>query len=150
MTNWIEPSDSPIWRSLSETHPNLEMTVKQKVFLLLQDSDIPPTNKIFPWMVETMINRVSMEGAWGRSLQRFEKSLSGLPGQIAQAVNQSVSTPVQAIQSNQSTVEQLTVELRKNSMIESSLRQSGWRGGACGFGGESLSTRWGMTTIRDF
>ena len=103
------------------------MTVKQKVFLLLQDSEIPPTNKIFPWVVETMINRVSMERL-GEKIETIEQSLSGLPGQIAQAVNQSVSTPVQAIQSNQSTVERLTVELRKNSVIESSLRQSGWRG----------------------
>ena len=38
-----------------------------------------------------------------------------------------MANPVQAIQSNQSAIERLTVELRKHSVIEASLKQSGWR-----------------------
>ena len=130
MDKWIEPNDSPIWRSLNETHPHLETQIKQSVFQLLQDSQIPPTDKIFPWVIETSINRVVMEQL-GEKIETVEQGLSNLPSQISQAVNDSVSTPVQTIQSNQASIERLTTELRKNSVIEASLRHSGWRGVLC-------------------
>ena len=77
-----------------------------------------------------MINRVSME-ALGDQLGAVQKGITGLPNQISQAVGNAVSSPIQAIQLSQTSIESLTVELRKNSVIESSLRQSGWRGVLC-------------------
>ena len=76
------------------------------------------------------MNRLAME-ALGEKLETVEAGLSDLPQQVSQAVNESVSVPVQSIQSGQATVERLTMELRKNSILESSLRQSGWRGVLC-------------------
>ncbi|NJN23337.1 MAG: hypothetical protein HC810_01605 [Acaryochloridaceae cyanobacterium RL_2_7] len=54
--------------------------------------------------------------------------MKALPDHLVQSMGRSLSGPVQAIQSNQTSIESLTVELRKNSVIESSLHQSGWRG----------------------
>ncbi len=106
------------------------MPIKRRVFLLLQESQIPPTDKIFPWIVETMINRVSME-ALGDQLEITQQGLFGLSNQISHAVGQAVASPVRSIQSSQTSVENLTVELRKNSVIQASLRQSGWRRVIC-------------------
>ncbi|MCM1984458.1 hypothetical protein [Lyngbya confervoides] len=77
-----------------------------------------------------MINRVVMERL-GDELGTTQEQWQVLPERIKQAVERSLSKPVQAIQSNQTTVEQLTVELRKNSVIQASLKDSGWRGVLC-------------------
>lgn len=130
MDSWMTPKDSPIWCSLNESYAHLDLETKKQAFQLLQEAGIPPTDKIYPWVVETIINRVSM-ARLEEQLHSVSQGLSGLPDQISQAVEQAVASPVQAIQSNQSTVEGLTFELRKNSVIESSLRQSGWRGIVC-------------------
>ena len=91
-----------------------------------------------------MINRVAMDRL-GEKIETVEQGLSNLPSQISQAVNDSVSTPVQTIQSNQATVEQLTMELRKNSILESSLRQSGWRGVLCSLEAMGQNKMLGLT-----
>lgn len=124
------PNDSPIWNSLNESYPRLDLETKQKVFEFLQQVSIPPTDSIYPWVVETMVNRVSM-GHLERRLEQTQQKLETLPSHLIQAINESVAAPIQAIQSSQSTIDHLTVELRKNSVIESSLRQSGWRGVIC-------------------
>ncbi len=130
MGSWIAPNDSPIWNSLNESHPNLELPIKQRVFVLLQDSNIPPTDKIFPWIVETMINRVTMEGLADK-LESTQEGMAVLPGEVSKAVGRSLSDPIGAVQANHAAVEGLTQELRRNSVIEASLKSTGWRGVIC-------------------
>ena len=91
-----------------------------------------------------MINRLAME-ALGEKLETVETSLSDLPQQVSQAVNESVSIPVQSIQSGQATMERLTMELRKNSILEASLRQSGWRGVLCSLEAIAQNKMLGLT-----
>ena len=77
-----------------------------------------------------MINRVTMEGLTDK-LDSTQEGMTLLPREVSKAVGRSLSDPIGSVQPNHAAVESLTQELRRNSVIEASLKSTGWRGVIC-------------------
>ena len=127
----MQPKDSPIWNFLQQHHPDLPEPIKQKTFDRLQECDVPATDKIFPWIVVAVINRVIEELLQGdlQTLRReIEKTPKQIGRQMAVDVKSVLTEPVQEIRSARTDIRSLTQELRASAVLESSLSQSGWKG----------------------
>lgn len=127
----MQPKDSPIWNFLQKHHPDLPEPIKQKTFDRLQESAVPATDKIFPWIVVAVINRVIEELLQGdlKTLRReIEKTPKQIGRQMAVDVKSVLIEPVQEIRSARTDIRSLTQELRASAVLESSLSQSGWKG----------------------
>lgn len=105
--------------------------IKQEAFRRLQESAVPATDKIFPWLVVAVINWVIEELIRG-DLQGLRKEIKETPAeiglQIATSVNNALSNPVEEIRAARQDVRILTQELRASAVLDASLAQSGWRG----------------------
>ncbi|MEH2248371.1 hypothetical protein [Nostoc sp.] len=127
MPNSIEPNDSPIWRFLSEHHPTLPTDKKQELLRLLQDSGIPPTDKIFPWIVETAITRIEMASLKAK-LAQTDSNLQGHPEQLKKSLELVLNPYLKEVGHARIASDTLTQELRAAAVIEASIAESGWRG----------------------
>lgn len=127
----MQPKDSPIWNFLQQHHPDLPEPIKQKTFDRLQECDVPATDKIFPWIVVAVINRVIEELLQG-DLQKLRREIEKTPKQIGRQmavdIKSVLTEPVQEIRSARTDIKSLTQELRASAVLDSSLSQSGWRG----------------------
>lgn len=127
----MEPKDSPIWNFLQKHHPNLPEPIKQETFRRLQESAVPATDKIFPWLVVAVINWVVEELLRG-DLQGLRREIKNTPEEIGRQISRTVKTvltePVQEIRSARNDVRVLTQELRASAVLDASLAKSGWRG----------------------
>lgn len=127
----MQPKDSPIWNFLQQHHPELPEPIKQKTFDRLQESAVPATDKIFPWIVVAVINRVVeelLQGDLQTLRQEIEKTPKQIGRQMAVDVKSVLKEPVQEIRSARTDIRSLTQELRASAVLDSSLSQSGWRG----------------------
>lgn len=131
MNRWTEPNDSPIWSFIQSNHANLPEPIKQLVFLRLQETDVPTTDKIFPWVVVAVINRVIEELLRG-DLQDLRREIEQAPQEIGQqlvvSIREALTEPVQEIRAARQDFRGLTRELRASAVLDASLSQSGWRG----------------------
>lgn len=127
----MEPKDSPIWSFIQNHHINLPEPIKQAVYVRLQECAVPATDKIFPWIVEAIINRVLGELLRGE-LQETRQELKVAPDVIGRQMIESVKTgladPVQEIRGTRNDIRKLTEELRASAIVDASIGQSGWRG----------------------
>lgn len=127
MSSWTEPKDSPIWHFLSEKYPKLPVEKKQKLFQLLQESAIPPTDKIFPWVVETVLTRVEMAELKAK-LTQTDNKLVNHPEQLKDSLDLVLKPYLEAVGNNRLSSDKLTKELRAVAVIDASIAESGWRG----------------------
>lgn len=92
---------------------------------------MPATDKIFPWVVVAVINRVIEELLRG-DLQELRREIDLAPKQIGQqlvvSVQEALMEPVQEIRAARKDVRVLTQELRASAVLDAALSQSGWRG----------------------
>lgn len=103
------------------------MEVKQRAFQLLQESAIPVTDKIFPWVVETALMRVEMEGLRA-SLKTSEQVNQRIPEQISKTVAELLEEPLEQVRASNNSVSKLSLQLFQSTVLEASLSQSGWLG----------------------
>jgi hypothetical protein len=127
MLNWNEPLDSPIWRFLSERHPNLPQDLKQKLFQLLQESGIPATDKIFPWVVETALTRIEI-ASLQEKLTQTDSHLASHPEQLKNSMELVLNPYLEEVGLTRIASDKLTKELRAAAIIDASIAESGWRG----------------------
>ena len=104
------------------------------VFRMLQENNIPITDKIFPWVVDATISRVQT-GLLRQEMEELQRQLKVLPSTMASECARVMKEPLQGIYLAQLATEQLTMELRTAAVIEASLSQSGWRGIGAALGG---------------
>ncbi|MEM5838738.1 hypothetical protein AAHH59_10550, partial [Pediococcus acidilactici] len=111
MLNLSEPNDSPIWRFLSEHHPTLPTDKKQKLFQLLQESGIPATDKIFPWVVETALTRIEIASLQAK-LTQTDSNLAGHPEQLKNSLEVVLRPYLEEVGRTRIASDKLTKELR--------------------------------------
>ena len=131
INSWTEPKDSPIWNFLQGHHANLPEPIKQTVFLRLQESAVPATDKIFPWVVEAIINRVMEEllrGDLQGLRQEIDKAPNEMRRQLIVSAKEALTEPLQEIRATRKDIRVLAQELRASAVLDASLSQSGWRG----------------------
>lgn len=127
MLNLSEPNDSPIWRFLSEHHPTLPTDKKQNLFHLLQESGIPATDKIFPWVVETALTRIEIASLQAK-LTQTDSNLAGHPEQLKNSLEVVLRPYLEEVGRTRIASDKLTKELRAAAIIDASIAESGWRG----------------------
>ena len=147
MLNSHEPKDSPIWRSLSELHPTLPQDLKQKLFHLLQESGIPATDKIYPWVVETALTRVEIASLQAQ-LTQTDSNLAYHPEHLKNSLELVLRPYLEEMGHARIASSDLTKELRAAAIIDASIAESGWRGigaaGAAIFKHQNLMTMVGI------
>ncbi len=103
------------------------MVTKQKLFLLLQQTRIPPTDKIFPWVVETALTRIDMSQLKAQLLQT-DSNLHSHPIYLQNSLELVLAPYLEQIGHARISSDNLTKELQSAAMIDASISQSGWRG----------------------
>ncbi|PZD70402.1 hypothetical protein C1752_13128 [Acaryochloris thomasi RCC1774] len=97
----------------------------------LQETEVPATDKIFPWVVVAVINRVIEELLRG-DLQELRREIEQVPQEIGRqlvsSVREALTEPVQEIRAARQDFRTLAQELRASAVLDASLSQSGWRG----------------------
>ena len=120
--------------------------IKQEVFRRLQESAVPATDKIFPWLVVAVINWV-VEESLRQDLQGLRREIQATPAEIGRQISETVvdvlKESVQEIRSTRHDVRGLTQELRASAVLDSSLSQSGWRGIAA-----AINSVWRLDNLR--
>ncbi|MGA7954000.1 MAG: hypothetical protein WCA07_10830 [Gloeobacterales cyanobacterium] len=85
------------------------------------------TDKIFPWVVETALMRVEMEGLRA-SLKTSEQVNQRIPEQISKTVAELLEEPLEQVRASNNSVSKLSLQLFQSTVLEASLSQSGWLG----------------------
>jgi hypothetical protein len=101
--------------------------VKQKLFHLLLESGIPPTDKIFPWVVETALTRIEM-AEFGAKLAQTDSNLALHPLQLKKTLAEVLQPYLEEVGRTRIASDTLTKELRAAAIIDASIAISGWRG----------------------
>jgi len=101
--------------------------LKQELFRLLQSSVIPPTDKIFPWIVETAITRIEMASLKAK-LAQTDSNLQGHPEQLKKSLELVLNPYLKEVGLTRIASDALTKELRAAAVIDASIAESGWRG----------------------
>lgn len=114
-------------RFLHERHPTLPTQVKQKLFHLLLESGIPATDKIFPWVVETALNRIEMAELMAQ-LRQTDSNLSSHPEHLKKTLDLVLRPYLEEVGRTRIASDTLTKELRAAAIIDASIAESGWRG----------------------
>ena len=114
-------------RFLHARHPQMPTQVKQKLFHLLLESGIPPTDKIFPWVVETALTRIEM-AEFGAKLAQTNSSLALHPEQLKNSLSLVLQPYLEEVGRARIATDNLAYELRAAAIIDASIANSGWRG----------------------
>ena len=101
--------------------------MKQKLFHLLLESGIPPTDKIFPWVVETALTRIEM-AEFGAKLAQTNSSLALHPEQLKNSLSLVLQPYLEEVGRARIATDNLAYELRAAAIIDTSIANSGWRG----------------------
>lgn len=101
--------------------------MKQKLFHLLQESGIPATDKIFPWVVETALTRIEI-AELRANLTRTDSNLASHPEQMKKTLEVVLSPYLSEVGRVRIASDNLTKELRAAAFIDASIAESGWRG----------------------
>jgi hypothetical protein len=101
--------------------------LKQKVFHLLQESGIPATDKIFPWVVETALTRIEI-AELRTKLTQTDSNLKGHPEQLKNSLELVLRPYLSEVGRARIASDELTHELRAAALIDASIAESGWRG----------------------
>jgi ElaB/YqjD/DUF883 family membrane-anchored ribosome-binding protein len=106
--------------------------LKQKLFHLLQESGIPATDKIFPWVVETALTRIEI-ASLQEKLTQTDSHLADHPEQLKNSLELVLRPYLSEVGRTRIASDKLTKELRAAAIIDASIAESGWRGiGAAG------------------
>lgn len=127
MLNSMKLNDSPILHFINERYPHLPPEKKQKVFDLLQASGIPPTDKIFGWIVETALLRVEVSEL-SENLAQTDSNLAAHPLALQSSLVTVLKPYLTAAGDSKISSDALTGELRRAAVIDASIAESGWRG----------------------
>ncbi|HEY9779323.1 MAG TPA: hypothetical protein V6D09_04190 [Leptolyngbyaceae cyanobacterium] len=101
--------------------------MKQKLFHLLLESGIPPTDKIFPWVVETALTRIEI-ASLGAKLAQTDSNLASHPEQLKNTLALVLKPYLEEVGRTRIASDTLTKELRAAAIIDASIADSGWRG----------------------
>ncbi len=94
---------------------------------LLQESAIPVTDKIFPWVVETVITRIEIAELKAK-LTQTDSNLSGHPEQLKNSLELVLKPYLSEVGRTRIASDTLTKELRAAAIIDASIAESGWWG----------------------
>lgn len=101
--------------------------MKQKLFHLLQESGIPATDKIFPWVVETALTRIEI-AELRVNLTQTDNNLASHPEQLKKTIEVVLSPYLSEVGRVRIASDNLTRELRAAALVDASIAESGWRG----------------------
>lgn len=101
--------------------------MKQKLFHLLIESGIPPTDKIFPWVVETALTRIEI-ASLGAKLAQTDSNLASHPLQLKNTLALVLQPYLEEVGRVRIASDNLTKELQAAAIIDASIGESGWRG----------------------